>query len=151
LDSAGRATITDTVFQPSQSTCSVCISSERTSSDDVFLRHKTTCRERYERLFANARADGFDEVLFLNEREEVTEGAISNLFILREGKLMTPPLSSGVLPGIFRRHLLETNASAEERVLHLDDLESADGIFLCNALRGMRQVSSLRRSDNLHK
>ena len=48
--------------------------------------------------------------------------AISNLFILREGKLMTPPLSSGVLPGIFRRHLLENNVSAVERVLHLEDL-----------------------------
>jgi para-aminobenzoate synthetase / 4-amino-4-deoxychorismate lyase len=151
LDSAGKATITATAFQPGQSTCSVRISSERTSSDDVFLRHKTTRRERYERLFSEARADGFDEVLFLNEREEVTEGAISNIFILREGKLITPPLSSGVLPGIFRRHLLETNVSAEERVLHLEDLESADGVFLCNALRGMRQVSSLRPSDSLHK
>ena len=60
-----------------------------------------------------------------------------------EGKLFTPPLSSGVLPGVFRRHLLEMDATSEERVLHLQDLESADGIFLCNAVRGMRQVKSL--------
>jgi para-aminobenzoate synthetase/4-amino-4-deoxychorismate lyase len=136
-------TITPTAYFPDQSTGDVLLSSEHTSSDDVFLRHKTTCRERYERLYAEARAEGFDEIVFLNERGEVTEGAISNLFILLEGKLFTPPLSSGVLPGVFRRHLLEMDATSEERVLHLQDLESADGIFLCNAVRGMRQVKSL--------
>ena len=85
------------------------LSSERTSSTDVFLRHKTTQRELYESQYAKCRADGFDEVIFLNERDEVTEGAISNIFIRRAGKLLTPPLSSGVLPGVFRRHILETD------------------------------------------
>ena len=136
-------TVTATACRPDRSTGYVRLSSERTFSDDVFLRHKTTCRERYERLYAEARADGFDEILFLNEREEVTEGAISNIFILREGRLFTPPLSSGVLPGVFRRHLLEIDATAEERVLSVQDLESADGVFICNAVRGMSQVNSL--------
>jgi para-aminobenzoate synthetase/4-amino-4-deoxychorismate lyase len=143
LDSAGKGVITDTAYRPGRSTGHVRISPERISSDDVFLRHKTTCRDRYERLYAEARANGFDEVVFLNERDEITEGAISNIFIRRGGRLFTPPLSSGVLPGVFRRHLLETDASAEERVLNLRDLETADGVFLCNALRGMRQVNSL--------
>jgi para-aminobenzoate synthetase/4-amino-4-deoxychorismate lyase len=143
LDSAGKVVIADTAYQPDRSTGYVRVASERTCSDDVFLRHKTTCRDRYERLYAEARADGFDEIVFLNEREEVTEGAISNVFILRGGRLFTPPLSSGVLPGVFRRHLLNTDASAEERVLSLQDLECADGVFLCNAVRGMRQVNSL--------
>jgi para-aminobenzoate synthetase/4-amino-4-deoxychorismate lyase len=124
-------------------TLDVRLCSARTSSGDVFLRHKTTCRDRYERLHAEARADGFAEILFQNEREEVTEGAISNIFILSKGKLFTPPVSSGLLPGIFRRHLLENDANTEERVVHLNDLESADGVFLCNAVRGIRQVASL--------
>ena len=143
LDSAGMMAITTTPYRSGRLTGYVAISSERTSSDDVFLRHKTTCRDRYERLYADARADGFDEILFLNEREEVTEGAISNIFILRGGKLLTPPLSSGVLPGVFRRHLLGTDTATEERVLSLQDLESADAVFVCNAVRGMRQVNSL--------
>jgi para-aminobenzoate synthetase/4-amino-4-deoxychorismate lyase len=144
MDCAGNATITATTYLPDRSICSVRVSAERTSSDDVFLRHKTTFRNRYERLYAEARADGFDEVLFLNEREEVTEGAINNVFVVRDGGLITPPLNSGVLPGVFRRHLLETDATAEERVLHLQDLQSSDGVFLCNSVRGMRQVNSLR-------
>jgi para-aminobenzoate synthetase/4-amino-4-deoxychorismate lyase len=141
LDPAGRLTATATACPPVPATGYVRFSPERTSSDDVFLRHKTTCRDRYERLYAGARAEGFDDVLFLNEREEVTEGAISNIFIQRAGKLFTPPLSSGVLPGVFRRHLLESDPMTEERVLNVQDLESADGIFLCNAVRGMRQVA----------
>ena len=143
LDSTGSATIAATPHRPDPPTGSVVLSSERTSSADVFLRHKTTHRSQYERLYAEAHSAGFDEILFLNERDEVTEGAISSLFIQRGGKLFTPPLSSGVLPGVFRRHLLETDSSAEERVLHLEDLQSADAIFLCNAVRGMRRIDHL--------
>ncbi len=141
LDSRGTISITASAWLPNRPTGYVRFSRERTSSDDVFLRHKTTHRDRYERVYAEARAECFDEVLFLNEREEVTEGAISNLFILRAGTFLTPPLNSGVLPGVFRRHLLEIDPTIEERVLSVQDVESADSVFLCNAVRGMRQVA----------
>jgi para-aminobenzoate synthetase/4-amino-4-deoxychorismate lyase len=116
------------------------LSAERTSSRDLFLRHKTTHRELYQSEFARCRAAGFDEVIFLNERDEVTEGAISNIFIRTQGELRTPPLRSGVLPGIFRRFLLETDRSAKEEILTMQDLESAEAIYLCNSLRGMREI-----------
>ena len=147
LDAEGETTITTTRHIPHESTGRVRISPERTSSSDVFLRHKTTNRERYDRLYAQAHADGFDEVIFLNEREEVTEGTINNIFIERDGILLTPPLSSGVLPGVYRRYLLESNKTAEERVLTIQDLESADSVFLCNSVRGMTRVSSLSLDD----
>ena len=118
----------------------ICLATEHTSSKDFFLRHKTTHRELYESQYAKCREDGFDEVIFLNERSEVTEGAISNIFIRRAGELLTPPVSVGVLPGVFRRHILETDATAKERILTVEDLESADAIYLCNSLRGMREV-----------
>ncbi|MHB1701783.1 MAG: aminodeoxychorismate synthase component I [Acidobacteriaceae bacterium] len=121
----------------------VRLSPEHTSSADVFLRHKTTRREMYDRLHAEARADGFDEVLFTNEKGEVTEGSISNIFIERSGKLLTPPLACGVLPGIFRRHLLETCATAEVSVLTVEDLRTSDAVLLCNSVRGIRRVESL--------
>ena len=114
-----------------------------TNSTDVFLRHKTTHRERYNLEHAQAHADGFDEIIFVNERGEVTEGAISNIFIRQGDKLLTPPLTSGVLPGIYRRHLLDTNAKAEERVLTLQDLQAAEAVFLCNSLRGLREITHL--------
>jgi para-aminobenzoate synthetase/4-amino-4-deoxychorismate lyase len=125
------------------------LSPHRTRSTDRFLRHKTTNRHLYDQQLAAARADGFDEVIFLNERGELTEGAISNLFLEKAGnpeqagKLLTPPLSSGVLPGIMRRHLLETRADIEERVLTLADLQPPNTLWLCSSLRGLRRVTSL--------
>jgi para-aminobenzoate synthetase / 4-amino-4-deoxychorismate lyase len=122
---------------------SVCLSQEHTFSTDVFMRHKTTRREIYDRGFAEARAAGFGEVIFQNEKGEITEGAISNVFIKKSGRLLTPPLASGVLAGVYRRHLLETDATAEEKVLTLDDLKTADAVFLCNSVRGLREVKSV--------
>jgi para-aminobenzoate synthetase/4-amino-4-deoxychorismate lyase len=143
LNASGEVTISATKVGEDTATGSVRLSMERTSSQDVFLRHKTTQRKLYESEYAAARAEGFDEVIFLNERDEVTEGAISNIFIQRAGRLLTPPLRSGVLPGVFRRHLLETDSDAEELVLSVQDLESADAVFLCNSVRGMRRVKKL--------
>jgi para-aminobenzoate synthetase / 4-amino-4-deoxychorismate lyase len=140
LNASGNATVTATKHRPDASTGLIRLSRQRTSSKDVFLRHKTTQRKLYESQYAEARANGFDDVIFLNEKEEVTEGTISNIFIRRADQLLTPPLSSGVLPGVFRRHLLETTADAEERVLKLPDLESADAVFLCNSVRGLWRV-----------
>ena len=146
LDATGTPTITHTPITPEPPTLTVRISTERTHSSDVFLRHKTTHRDLYERELAKARTEGCNEVLFLNERNELTEGAISNLFLQREGKLLTPPLASGVLPGIYRRHLLETNPSVEERILTPQDLDTAEAIFLCNSVRGLRRITSIIRS-----
>jgi para-aminobenzoate synthetase/4-amino-4-deoxychorismate lyase len=145
LDEAGSTTITYAVHVPATAPLgSVRVSARRTLSTDVFLRHKTTHRKLYDSHYAECRADGFDEVIFLNERDEVTEGAISNIFIRKAEILLTPPLSSGALPGIYRRYLLETETSAQEAVLTLRDLESADAIYLCNSLRGMREVKLSR-------
>ncbi len=145
LDSSGTPSITSTGFEPGNTDAplKIRIAEHRTHPSDVFLRHKTTHRELYNRSFDEAKDAGYDEVLFLNERGELTEGAISSLFIERNGKLFTPPLSSGVLPGIYRRHILETNPRAEERVLTLADLHSAEAIYLCNSLRGLRRVTSV--------
>ena len=141
LDGAGRATVTATELTREAHAGRVRMSSRRTSSRDVFLRHKTTQRGVYDREYALARAGGFDDAIFLNERGEVTEGAISNLFLRQGERLFTPPLDCGVLPGVFRRHLLETDPSAEERVLSLSDILAADAIYLCNSVRGLREVT----------
>jgi para-aminobenzoate synthetase/4-amino-4-deoxychorismate lyase len=140
LDEGGAVTVSVVALGEEPATANVHLSTERTFSGDVFLRHKTTRRELYEREYARARVEGLADVIFMNERGEVTEGAISNVFIRRDGKLLTPPLRSGVLPGVFRRHLLETDASVEERVLTLADFEAAESVFLGNSVRGLREV-----------
>jgi para-aminobenzoate synthetase / 4-amino-4-deoxychorismate lyase len=139
LDRSGRVDLQSAVFA-GRTTGIIRIATERTHSDDVLRRHKSTGREIYDRVHAQAQAEGFDDVLFMNEREEVTEGAISNLFVEKNGVWLTPPIACGVLPGIFRRHLLEILPSVQERILRIEDVKLADALYLCNALRGLRRV-----------
>ena len=119
----------------------VRISTVRVSSRDPFLRHKTTNRAWRDDELRKAADDGFDEVLFLNERGEITEGAISNVFFDIGGTLYTPPASCGLLEGVFRRQILSDPAwRAAERILDPGDLEKAAGIVLTNSVRGARRA-----------
>jgi len=124
----------------SEHVCQVCIAAHRTDPDDPTLYHKTTQRPIYALQYLEAQRRGFDDALFLNLRGEVTEGAISNMFIERDGKWFTPPVECGLLAGVFRRHLLQTRPEIEERVLHLNDLREADGVYIANAVRGLRRA-----------
>jgi para-aminobenzoate synthetase/4-amino-4-deoxychorismate lyase len=119
----------------------VCLASQRTDARDRLYFHKTTHRPLYATVFAAATQAGFDDALFLNQRAQLTEGAISNLFIEKNGRWITPPVACGLLAGVFRRHLLETRQNIEERVLTLEDLRQADAIYLANAVRGLRQAT----------
>jgi para-aminobenzoate synthetase/4-amino-4-deoxychorismate lyase len=118
----------------------VGISSRRVNSRDRFLYHKTTNRALYEQEFAAARKRGLDDLLFFNERGELTEGAIHNVFVVKSGVWLTPPVSCGLLPGIFRGHLLKTRKNVREAILKLHDLKTADAIYLCNSVRGVYPV-----------
>jgi 4-amino-4-deoxychorismate lyase len=111
------------------------ISQTRLNSDDIWLQHKTTRRVVYDTARASL-PDGIDELLFLNEREELCEGTITNLFIeMPDGRRLTPPVSCGLLPGILREQLLEEGWA--EAVLTMNDLKSAKAIFMGNSLRGL--------------
>jgi para-aminobenzoate synthetase/4-amino-4-deoxychorismate lyase len=105
---------------------------------DPLRRHKTTSRAMYDAALGELPADGsvFD-VVFLNQRGEVAEGARSNVLVRRDGVLLTPPLSSGALPGVLRAELL-ASGRAREAVLWPADLD--EGFFLGNALRGLLPV-----------
>jgi len=88
-----------------------------------------------------ARKAGFDEPLFLNSRGEICETATANLFIVKDGRIFTPPLDSGCLPGVTRCWLLEFGAAkAVEGVLLPGDFEAADEWFLTSAVRGVIPV-----------
>jgi para-aminobenzoate synthetase / 4-amino-4-deoxychorismate lyase len=87
----------------------------------------------YDEALSELPAGSFDAI-FLNERGEIAEGARSNVFVERDGVLLTPPLRSGALPGVLRASLL-ASGRAREAVLYPADL--ADGLWLGNALRGL--------------
>ncbi|MEN8833204.1 MAG: aminotransferase class IV family protein [Pacificibacter sp.] len=111
------------------------IAARRLNSSDMWLGHKTTNRALYDQARLGL-PEGIDELIFLNERGEVCEGTITNLFVQQGETLVTPPLASGLLPGVLRAELLDSGR-AVEAVLTLPDLESAEAIFCGNSLRGL--------------
>jgi len=116
--------------------CPIALSRVAVSSHDPFVRHKTTNRAWRDDELRKAREAGFDEVLFLNERGELTEGAITNVFLEISGRLYTPPAACGLLEGVYRRRILsDRRRRASRRVLFPEDLERADKIFLTNSIR----------------
>ncbi len=103
------------------------------SSSDPTLAHKTTQRHGYEHHRATM-GDAFDVILW-NERGEVTETTIGNLVVELDGRLVTPPVESGLLPGTLRAELLALDKIVEA-VVTVADLERADALFMINSVRG---------------
>ncbi|WP_239495947.1 aminotransferase class IV family protein [Yoonia maritima] len=131
----GRVEVTRAPMPPAKGRWVVRIADVRLDSADPWLRHKTTNRALYDEARA-AMPDGVDELIFLNERDEVCEGTITNVFVrTQDGKSLTPLMSSGLLPGIYREQQLEQGL-CQEAVLTLDDLRQAKAITLGNSLRG---------------
>lgn len=119
----------------------VRFSDKKTCSRDVFLYHKTTNRELYDKERKRWNKKGYFDVIFTNEKKEVTEGAISNIMIKKNGFFYTPPLDCGLLNGVFRQHLFKTKtAPIKEKVLYKKDIESADEIYMMNSVRGALKV-----------
>ncbi len=106
LDEQGAVACTVTPLGPAPSCWTFALSQHRVASGDVLLRHKTTWREFYDDEQARL-AKAADEVLFRNERGELTEGSRSTIFLRRGGRLLTPALSCGLLDGVLRREMLE--------------------------------------------
>lgn len=129
--------LTATPLPPTPAKFGFDLHPEPLDSASVWLAHKTTNRAFYDAPRQRAHDErGLDELVFSNERGELTEGSFTNLFIRLGGKLHTPPLSSGLLPGTLRAELI-ASGKAEERVLTLADLAAAEAIFLGNSVRGL--------------
>jgi len=106
-------------------------------SQNVLLYHKTTQRQIYETCLAEN--NDVDEVVLWNERGEVTECCTANLVVEISGKFVTPPVSSGLLPGTYRDFLLKRGVLTEQ-VLTSDDLRNSSRIYLINAVRKWRRA-----------
>ncbi|CAB3783550.1 aminodeoxychorismate synthase component I [Paraburkholderia fynbosensis] len=117
-----------------------------TEAGDPLLHHKTTRRADYDRGWREAEAKGAFDTLFFNERGELTEGGRSNVFVKLAGRWWTPPLASGVLPGVMRGVLLDeaSGLQAAEKVLTQADLLNAEALLICNALRGALEARLVR-------
>lgn len=121
----------------------VIVSEMKTNSSDASLYFKTTDRKLYDDEHAKYSAEGYFDVLFLNENNFITEGAISNIFVRKGDRWVTPPLNDGVLAGIERKNWLNGDSTVFESSLRPGDLLSADEIVLTNSLRGRTRVDKI--------
>ena len=122
--------------QPKQ----VIISKHRIEQTNRFFHHKTTNRDLYDSELKKAREKGYYDVLFFNNKSEVTEGAISNIFIKHGEKFFTPPVHCGLLNGVYRCYMFRNGFPLEEKVLYEKDILEADKVYLANSVRGMVEV-----------
>ena len=137
VDARGRVEVTAQPFAPLPpgTVWRLALAGERVRADDPWRQVKTTERAIYDRARADM-PDGIDEMVFVNERGELCEGTITNLFIDMGAGLLTPQLSCGVLPGVLRAEML-ARGHVREALLTLADLRAARAIHVGNALRGL--------------
>lgn len=118
-------------------------------SPGPFGRHKTANRLVYQHAADQARIARADEALLVNTAGELLEAANSNVFVVHGAEISTPPLSTGILPGVTRRALLEgarlANLQIRERTITLAELSSASEVFVTNSIQ---QLCNLRFIDD---
>ena len=136
-DGAFAVTIQDFVEQAADAVWTLRVARTLIDSRYGLLRHKTTRRGFYEAARAEFPRKTADEVILINERGEVCDGTITNVFVDDGGRvLLTPSLSCGLLPGVLRAEMLD-QGKAREAILTRDDLYEAKAVYVGNSLRGM--------------
>lgn len=133
----GRLTITATAIEPAApAVMRVGVAAEPLDAADPFLRHKTTRRVAHDNAFAQASACGLQEALLLNRAGRIADGARNSVFLEADGRLVTPPVPAGALPGVLRAGLI-AEGRAVEGELTVAQL-AAGRWFLGNSLHGLR-------------
>ena len=132
LSKSGEIEVERQVLTPlSTSFCQAKLCLQEADLNQSFTYFKTTHRPHLNL--------GEQEKIYHNARGELLETSIGNLVLKIDGKLYTPPIRLGILPGIYRQHLLEIG-QAEEKVLTLADFAQAEAIYGCNAVRGLYEL-----------
>ncbi|BCW91115.1 Isochorismate synthase MenF [Alphaproteobacteria bacterium SO-S41] len=135
LAATGEALVESAALGEMKGPLRLAVAATRVASDDPFARHKTTRRAVYDAALAEAKALGADEAILLNEHGRVADGSFTTLFVLKDGALLTPPVSEGALDGILKRVL--AGRSIVETPLTLNDLRSAEALYAGNSVRGL--------------
>ena len=134
----GHLTLTQAVLAPLPAgEVTLCIAAQRLPDADPLAAHKTSRRAHYDAGVHEAQRQGAFDSLFISEGGWLVEGGRSSVFVKLGGRWFTPPLADGALPGVMRAVLLDDPVfGAAERRLTREDLDRAEAIVVCNALRG---------------
>ena len=136
LERSGGLSIDYSRIEPVIGMVKVALSEISMDSSDIFLYHKTTFRPGYGMEYKKAGAKGLFDCIFTNERGELTEGAITNIFIETDDGLFTPPVHCGLLNGTLRAALV-ASGKAVEKVMYPSELMRARAIYAGNSVRGI--------------
>ena len=137
---------------PSDKPFSACIVSTRKNEHTAASRVKTISYMDNILAKQEAMSQGYDEAILLNTSSNVADGSISNVFIVKDQQIFTPPISDGALPGVVRAILLEEfsrDFSITEKSISPADIKQADEVFLTNALMGIKSVYRVDNTDYL--
>jgi 4-amino-4-deoxychorismate lyase len=141
MNPSGQVTIESSALPPLIGVPAVAISPTRLNSLEIYLQHKTTYRPWYADAasWLSSHPDFFD-LVYLNEKNEVSEGSRSNVYLFQEGAWVTPPLASGLLGGVLRRQLLESGLVVEKPIPATLLAKKEVRLRLSNGLRGWFDV-----------
>ncbi|MBC1515438.1 aminodeoxychorismate synthase component I [Listeria immobilis] len=139
LNSDGTTHTEITKISINNNSITAALARKPVSTDDLFLYHKTTNRAIYNHL----KNTFTDETILWNENGELTEFINGNIVLNINGHLLTPPVSSGLLPGTMRASLL-AEKRVSEQILTKKDLYDADYVWLINSVRGFVEVEVQR-------
>jgi len=128
----------------------VLLSNTRTDSKNKSQYFKTTDREVYNKDY-NSSKNIFIDLIYLNEKENISEGAISNILIMKNGKYYTPPIEDGILNGCYREYLLNTRKDIEVKSIGLDELLAAEKLILINSVRKEMEINELYQDGKVIK
>jgi para-aminobenzoate synthetase/4-amino-4-deoxychorismate lyase len=142
LSGGGKVRTGFSVVHKPEGTAKAVFSDKRALSGNPFFYHKTTNRKLYDSELRKWRKRGYFDVIFSNEKNQITEGAISNIIIKKSGLYYTPPVSCGLLRGVYREYLLKYRKTPlKEKILYKSDIKKADKIYMVNSVRGMVEVT----------
>ena len=119
--------------------------------NSISFKHKTTSRADSYVAYKEALDAGFNDVLYLNEKNEIIECTRANIFLVLENKVITPSLESGILSGVTREKVIEVakegNILIEEKNVHSLYLNKAKDVFITNAIIGLMPISKVKLQD----
>lgn len=125
----------------------VCVSKCARDENSPLVQHKSSNYGTNIIEYKKAVSEGYNEVIFLNTQGYITEGALSNLFLIKDKVLYTPDVDSGILPGVMRKKVLDIatklNLNTVEDKLTIDDVYEADELFITNSLMGLMPICEI--------
>ena len=139
LELNGKTTLSNRPFIQSPATLKIKINPEPVDRMDQLSTHKTTRRSHFDHPLQAAKAEGFHDVLFINNLGHITEGAIRAIMLRIAGRWYAPPITDGLLPSIWREQMIK-KLQAKEKSLTLTDLEQAEEILMGNSVQGGRRA-----------